>query len=89
MSRSRGGGGLRKCDSFVTGGRGGKDHVTSHFQFFHNSQFNVLFDILSYIVQIEVANINFQSCKKVNLYCSVTALLHVGPWIKDIARGSF
>ena len=38
--------------------RGGKDHVTSHFQFFHNSQFNVLFDILSYIlVQIEVANI--------------------------------
>ena len=43
MSRSKGGGGLRKCE-FVTG-EGGKDHVTSHFQFFHNSQFYVLFYI--------------------------------------------
>ena len=29
--------------------RGGKDHVTSHFQFFHNSQFYVLFYIFSCI----------------------------------------
>ena len=29
--------GLRKCDRR----RGGKDHVTSHFPFFHNSQFYV------------------------------------------------
>ena len=33
-------------------GRGGKDCVTSHFQFFHNSSFYVLFYILSYIIQI-------------------------------------
>ena len=54
MSRSRGGGGgLRKCDRFVTGGGGGgKDCVTSHFQFFHNSQFYVLFYLLSHINQI-------------------------------------
>ena len=45
------------CDR---GRGGGQDHVTSRFQFFHNSQFNVLFDILSYIVQIEVANITFR-----------------------------
>ena len=45
-------------------GRGSQDHVTSHFQFFHNSQFNVLFDILSYIVQIEVANITFRVVRK-------------------------
>ena len=31
---------------------GGKDCVTSHFQFFHNSSFYVLFYILSYIIQI-------------------------------------
>ena len=31
---------------------GGKDHVTSHFPFFHNSQFYVLFYILSCIIQI-------------------------------------
>ena len=48
------------CDK----GRGGKDHVTSQFLFFHNSQFNVLFDIFSYIVQIEVANITFRVVKK-------------------------
>ena len=59
--------------------------MTSHFQFFHNSQFNVLFDILSYIVQIEVANITFRVVRK---YTCI-ALLHVGTWIKDIARGSF
>ena len=33
-----GGGGLRKCDSLW---QGGKDHVTSHFPFFHNPQFYV------------------------------------------------
>ena len=31
---------------------GGKDHVTSHFPFFRNSQFHVLFYILSCIIQI-------------------------------------
>ena len=45
-------------------GRGGKDHVTSHFQFFHNSRFNVLFDILSYMVQIEISNITFRDVRK-------------------------
>ena len=38
--------------------------MTSHFQFFHNSQFNVSFDILSYIVKIEVANITFRVVRK-------------------------
>ena len=38
--------------------------MMSHFQFFHNSQFNVLFDILSYIVQIEVANITYRVVRK-------------------------
>ena len=37
------------CDR---GGGGGKDHVTSHFQFFQNSQFYVLFYVLSCIIQI-------------------------------------
>ena len=47
------GGGSEKVRQFVTGEEGGgKDHVTSHFLFFHNSYFNVLFDILSYIVKI-------------------------------------
>ena len=41
----QGGGGLSKCDR----GRGNKDHVTSHFQFFRNSLFHVLFHILSCI----------------------------------------
>ena len=43
--------GSEKVLQFVPGG-GGKDHVTSHFQFFHNSQFYALFYILSCIVQI-------------------------------------
>ena len=42
----QGGRGLRKCDSLWQG-EGGKDCVTSHFQFFHNSQFYVLNYILS------------------------------------------
>ena len=43
-----GGRGSEKVWQFVTG-EGGKDHVTSHFQFFHNSLFYVLFHILSCI----------------------------------------
>ena len=43
MSRSRGRG-SEKVLTIYDRGRGGEDHVTSHFQFFHNSQFNVLFD---------------------------------------------
>ena len=31
-------------------GEGGKDHVTSHFPFFHNSQFYVLFYLLYFII---------------------------------------
>ena len=45
--------GSEKVWQFVTEGRGGgKDCVTSHFQFFHNSEFYVLFYILSYILLI-------------------------------------
>ena len=52
---------------------GGKDHVTSHSQFFHNSQFYVLFYILSYILNINSScKYHLGSCKKLNLYCSVT-----------------
>ena len=51
MSRSKGGEvweSVTVCDR----GGGGKDHVTSHFKFFHNSQFYVLFYIFSRIIQI-------------------------------------
>ena len=47
----QGGGGLRKCDSLWRG-RGLKIMWLHTVSFFDNSQFNVLFDILSYIVQI-------------------------------------
>ena len=43
---------LRVWESVTVCDREGKDHVMSHYQFFHNSQFNVLFYILSYIKQI-------------------------------------
>ena len=48
-------------------GRGGRDHVTSHFPFFHNSQFYVLFYILSCIIQIQAATITFRVVR--NLTC--------------------
>ena len=54
-------------------GRGGEDHVTSHFPFFHNSQFYVLFYILSCIIQIYAATITFrvlrnQTCKGISWF---------------------
>ena len=51
----REGRGSVKVWQFVTGG-GGKDHVTSYFQCFHNLQFHVF---LSFIIQILVVNIAF------------------------------
>ena len=59
-----GGGGLRKCDSLW---QGGKDHVTSHFPFFHNSQF--LRFILYFIMHNTNLSCNYhlRNCKKLNL----------------------
>ena len=56
--------------------------LTSHFQFFHNSIKGLMFyfDILSYIVQIEVPNDHLQSCKnrKIVLQChSIVACWHL------------
>ena len=49
----RGGRGSEKVWQFVTGGRGGVKIVWRHtFNFFHNSQFYVLFHISSYIIKI-------------------------------------
>ena len=53
---------------------GDKDYVTSHCQFFHNSQFYVLFYILSYILNINSScKYHLGSGEKLKLYCSVTA----------------
>ena len=60
MSRSRGGGGLRKCDSLW---QGGKDRVTSPFPFFHNSQFYVLLYIYQDNTNLS-CNYHLRSCKK-------------------------
>ena len=64
-----GGGGLRKCDSLW---QGGKDHVTSHFPFFHNPQFYVLFSIkkVKFFIMHNTnlgCNYHLRSCKKLNL----------------------
>ena len=48
----QGGEGVWESVTVCDRGEGGKDHVTSHFQFFHNSQFYVLFYIFSRIIQI-------------------------------------
>ena len=56
----QGGRGSEKVWQFVTGGRGGKDHVMSHYLVFHNLQFFVLFNIFAYIIQIWAANITFR-----------------------------
>ena len=61
----QGGGGLRKCDSLW---QGGKDHVTSHVQFFHNSQFYVIFYILSCIKQIWAATSELWEIKLVRVF---------------------
>ena len=55
----RAGAGYEKALQFVTGEEGVKI-MRRQCQFFHNSQFNVLFYILSYIKQISVANITFR-----------------------------
>ena len=63
-----GGGGLKKCDTLWQG-EGGKDHVTSHFQFFHNSQFYFIF-YHAYNTNLS-CNYHLRSCKKLNLYFRV------------------
>ena len=73
----QGGRGSEKVWQFVRGEGGSRscDVTLSVF-----SQFTIQCFIWYFIIH---------SCKKVNLYCSVTALMHVGHWIKYIARGSF
>ena len=80
----QGGRGSGKVWQFVTGEGGVKIMWRHTFSFFPIP--NLMFYIWYFIIHSTnwSCKYHLQSCKKVNLYCSVTALLHVGTWIKDI-----